>query len=87
MSDNDDDTIRLTSTSLVHAPGYVDYLRRAHKTDQVWAFETLATVQPLMPMWAAYKLFKGDYDTEGDTVILKRDKTGHKKVQPIGGQE
>lgn len=75
MSDEDDDnTVTLTSTSLVNAVGYADYLRRAYKTDQVWAFETLANMQPLMPMWAAKKLLTGDYLPDGDTITLWRDK-------------
>lgn len=63
----DDNTITFTSTSLVNAPGYADYLARAYKTDQRWAFEALCAAQPLMPMWAAEKLLKGDYTVDDDS--------------------
>ena len=60
----------IRSSPMVHAPGMAAYLVRAYKTDQAWAFNSLATTCPTMPMWAADKLFKGEYEIDGEDVII-----------------
>tara|TARA_R110000751_G_scaffold155991_1_gene261484 strand:+ start:373 stop:606 length:234 start_codon:yes stop_codon:yes gene_type:complete len=70
-----DDTIAFMPDSPVSAPGIAASLAHAYKTDQRWAFEALCRVQPLMPMWAAEMLLKGEYivDDVSESITLIKE--------------
>ena len=83
--------IRFTSTPLVHAPGYIAFMRRVDrlKPDEArtaYALFMFAGSYPNAPAWALLALAEGRYRIEGDAVVVEPEASAPDAEGVAGGE-
>ena len=78
LADAPAQAIRFTSTSMVFAPGFIDFLRRVdrlkpNEARKACALYMFAHSYPNAPAWALLALVEGRYTVDGDAVVVSAE--------------
>ena len=91
LADAPAQAIRFTSTSMVFAPGFIDFVRRVDRLKPVeqrkaCALFMFAGAYPNAPAWALLALGEGRYTVDGDAVVVSPEAADAPDVEQAGGE-